>query len=84
VVCLKRLLIVISEYTVGTSMGALIGGLYAQEGDIITGAARAKQFGIRMSTFWRLATDLTWPVVAYTTVSVLPSSLALKWLTPIN
>ena len=56
-------------------MGALIGGLYAQEGDIISGAARAKQFGARMSTFWRLATDLTWPVVAYTTVSVSLSSL---------
>jgi lysophospholipid hydrolase len=59
-------------------MGALIGGLYAQEGDIISGAARAKQYGIRMSTFWRLATDLTWPVVAYTTVSVFLSFVAPK------
>jgi len=59
-------------------MGALIGGLYAQEGDIISGAARAKQYGTRMSAFWRLATDLTWPVVAYTTVSVSPSSVAPK------
>jgi len=56
-------------------MGALVGGLYAQEGDIISGAARVKQYGTRMSTFWRLATDLTWPVVAYTTVSVFLSTI---------
>ncbi|CAG7848003.1 Lysophospholipase NTE1; AltName: Full=Intracellular phospholipase B; AltName: Full=Neuropathy target esterase homolog [Serendipita indica DSM 11827] len=51
----------------GTSIGALIGGLYAEEGDIISCAARAKQFSMRMGSFWRLATDLTWPIVAYTT-----------------
>lgn len=74
----KRFLISMSSYVLGTSMGALIGGLYAQEGDIISGAARAKQYGTRMSTFWRLATDLTWPVVAYTTVSGFPPFVALQ------
>jgi len=73
-----RLLISLSASVLGTSIGALVGGLYAQEGDIISGAARAKQFGTRMSTFWRLATDLTWPVVAYTTVSMFQSFTTSK------
>ncbi|KAG9055050.1 phosphatidylcholine and lysophosphatidylcholine phospholipase, partial [Serendipita sp. 407] len=51
----------------GTSIGALVGGLYAEEGDILSCTARAKQFSTRMGSFWRLATDLTWPIVAYTT-----------------
>jgi hypothetical protein len=53
----------------GTSIGALVGGLYAREGDIITSSARAKQFSGRMGNIWRLLSDVTYPIVAYTTVS---------------
>jgi len=53
----------------GTSIGALVGGLYAREGDLITSSARAKQFSGRMGNIWRLLSDMTYPIVAYTTVS---------------
>ncbi|CAE6489891.1 unnamed protein product [Rhizoctonia solani] len=51
----------------GTSIGAFIGGLYAREGDVLSSGLRAKQFSGRMSSFWKLLSDVTWPVVAYTT-----------------
>ncbi|GAA5904627.1 uncharacterized protein JCM6883_003846 [Sporobolomyces salmoneus] len=51
----------------GTSIGAFIGGLYAKEGDLVSTFGRAKRFSGRMSTLWRILTDLTYPVVAYTT-----------------
>ncbi|GAA5994555.1 lysophospholipase [Rhodotorula paludigena] len=51
----------------GTSIGAFVGGLYAREGDMVSTYGRAKRFSGRMSTLWRILTDLTYPVVAYTT-----------------
>ncbi|KAH9849264.1 patatin-domain-containing protein [Lenzites betulinus] len=51
----------------GTSVGAFIGGLYAREGDIISSAGRAKQFSGRMGNIWRMLSDVTYPIVAYTT-----------------
>ncbi|KAJ7508598.1 hypothetical protein B0H11DRAFT_2304937, partial [Mycena galericulata] len=51
----------------GTSIGALIGGLYAREGDILSSAGRAKQFSSRMGNIWRILSDVTYPIVAYTT-----------------
>ncbi|KAF5352701.1 hypothetical protein D9756_005855 [Leucocoprinus leucothites] len=51
----------------GTSIGGFIGGLYAREGDLITSTARAKQFAGRMSNIWRILSDVTYPIVAYTT-----------------
>ncbi|OBZ78912.1 Lysophospholipase NTE1 [Grifola frondosa] len=51
----------------GTSIGALVGGLYAREGDIISSAGRAKQFSSRMGNIWRMLSDVTYPIVAYTT-----------------
>jgi lysophospholipid hydrolase len=51
----------------GTSIGAFVGGLYAREGDLVATFGRAKRFSGRMSTLWRVLTDLTYPVVAYTT-----------------
>ncbi|GAA5861134.1 hypothetical protein JCM3774_002201 [Rhodotorula dairenensis] len=51
----------------GTSIGAFVGGLYAKEGDLVSMYGRAKRFSGRMSTLWRILTDLTYPVVAYTT-----------------
>lgn len=49
-------------------MGALVGGLYAREGDILSSAGRTKQFSGRMANFWRMLSDVTYPIVAYTTV----------------
>lgn len=54
----------------GTSIGALVGGLYAREGDIIFSASRTKIFGGRMGNIWRILSDVTYPIVAYTTVRV--------------
>ncbi|KIO28791.1 hypothetical protein M407DRAFT_229364 [Tulasnella calospora MUT 4182] len=51
----------------GTSIGALVGGLYAREANVIQCSARVKAFGSRMGNIWRLLSDVTWPVVAYTT-----------------
>ncbi|KAJ7757450.1 hypothetical protein B0H16DRAFT_1536689 [Mycena metata] len=51
----------------GTSMGAFIGGLYAREGDILSSSGRAKQFSSRMGNIWRILSDVTYPIVAYTT-----------------
>jgi len=52
----------------GTSIGAFIGGLYAREGDVLSSAARAKKFSSRMGNIWRVLSDVTYPIVAYTTV----------------
>ena len=54
-------------YCTGTSIGAFVGGLYAREGDIISSAARAKKFSSRMGNIWRILSDVTYPIVAYTT-----------------
>ncbi|KAH9050541.1 patatin-domain-containing protein [Lactarius hengduanensis] len=51
----------------GTSIGALIGGLYAKEVDLISSSARAKQFSGRLGNIWRMLSDVTYPLVAYTT-----------------
>ncbi|KDQ14464.1 hypothetical protein BOTBODRAFT_187823 [Botryobasidium botryosum FD-172 SS1] len=51
----------------GTSIGAFVGGLYAREGDVISSAGRAKWFSARMASPWRLLSDVTYPIVAYTT-----------------
>ncbi|KAF9270780.1 patatin-domain-containing protein [Marasmius fiardii PR-910] len=51
----------------GTSIGSFIGGLYAREGDILSSSARAKQFSGRMGNIWRILSDVTYPIVAYTT-----------------
>ncbi|KAM0746509.1 patatin-domain-containing protein [Meredithblackwellia eburnea MCA 4105] len=51
----------------GTSIGSFVGGLYARDGDLVSTFGRAKRFSGRMSTLWRILTDLTYPVVAYTT-----------------
>ncbi|CEP61662.1 lysophospholipase LALA0_S03e07976g [Lachancea lanzarotensis] len=51
----------------GTSIGAFVGGLYAKECDIVPIYGRMKKFAGRIGSFWRLLTDLTWPVTSYTT-----------------
>lgn len=52
----------------GTSIGAFIGGLYAWEANIILTGGRAKQFSGRMGNMWRMISDVTYPIIAYTTV----------------
>ncbi|KAF6754273.1 hydrolase [Ephemerocybe angulata] len=51
----------------GTSIGAFIGGLYAREADFISSTGRAKHFSGRMGNIWRMLSDVTYPIVAYTT-----------------
>lgn len=51
----------------GTSIGSFIGGLYARNSDLLSTLGRAKTFSGRMATVWRILTDITYPVVAYTT-----------------
>ncbi|KAL0066550.1 phosphatidylcholine and lysophosphatidylcholine phospholipase [Marasmius tenuissimus] len=51
----------------GTSIGSFIGGLYAREGDILSSSGRAKHFSGRMGNIWRILSDVTYPIVAYTT-----------------
>ena len=58
------------DHIAGTSIGALVGGLYAREGDIIFSASRTKIFSGRMGNIWRILSDVTYPIVAYTTVRV--------------
>ncbi|KAG0707597.1 hypothetical protein DFH29DRAFT_987596 [Suillus ampliporus] len=55
------------DYIAGTSIGAFIGGLYARECDIIMSTTRARQFSGRMGNIWRMLSDVTYPIVAYTT-----------------
>ncbi|KAG6911335.1 hypothetical protein DXG01_001006 [Tephrocybe rancida] len=55
------------DHIAGTSIGAFIGGLYAKEGDLISASGRAKQFSGRMGNIWRVLSDVTYPIVAYTT-----------------
>ncbi|KAI6048040.1 hypothetical protein EDC04DRAFT_2864170 [Pisolithus marmoratus] len=51
----------------GTSIGSFIGGLYARECNVILSRSRAKQFSSRMGNIWRMLSDVTYPIVAYTT-----------------
>ena len=64
----KLPLIYIANIFIGTSIGAFVGGLYARDVDLIASSGRVKQFSARMGNIWRMLSDLTWPVVAYTTV----------------
>ena len=41
---------------------------------MISSAGRAKQFSARMGNFWRMLSDVTYPIVAYTTVRIALSS----------
>ncbi|CAG8445117.1 7489_t:CDS:10 [Acaulospora morrowiae] len=51
----------------GTSIGSLIGGLYARDSDNVAILGRAKAFAARMSSKWRQIFDLTYPVTAWFT-----------------
>lgn len=66
------------DYLGGTSIGAFIGGLYAREGDLLSSDGRAKHFSSRMSNIWRLLSDVTYPIVAYTTVSFFSKQTAVS------
>lgn len=51
----------------GTSIGAFVGGLFARETDLVSTMGRAKRFSGRLSSMWRIITDVTYPYIAYTT-----------------
>ena len=51
----------------GTSIGAFIGGLYSRNGVFLPAYGKAKSFSGRMSSVWRKAFDLTYPITSYFT-----------------
>lgn len=51
----------------GCSIGAMVGGLYSREMDILQVVGRLKQFAGRMGSMIRILSDVTYPYVAYTT-----------------
>lgn len=51
----------------GTSIGALVGGLYARDANLYTTGALLRVFSALMSSRWRLAYDLTYPFCAWFT-----------------
>ncbi|KAJ1674036.1 phosphatidylcholine and lysophosphatidylcholine phospholipase, partial [Spiromyces aspiralis] len=51
----------------GTSIGAFVSGLYScSAADTVSLYGRAKSFSKDMSALWRMAIDVTWPWLAYT------------------
>ncbi|KAJ2522314.1 phosphatidylcholine and lysophosphatidylcholine phospholipase [Coemansia sp. RSA 1939] len=50
----------------GTSIGAFMSGLYAQNPDSVAIHGLAKAFSRRMSSMWRFLLDVTYPILAYT------------------
>ncbi|KAJ2081123.1 phosphatidylcholine and lysophosphatidylcholine phospholipase [Coemansia sp. RSA 988] len=50
----------------GTSIGALMSGLYAQTPDSVAIQGPLKGFSRRMCSTWRFLIDLTYPILAYT------------------
>ncbi|KAJ1900341.1 phosphatidylcholine and lysophosphatidylcholine phospholipase [Kickxella alabastrina] len=51
----------------GTSIGALMAGLYAQTPDSVAIHGPLRAFSRRMSSLWRFLLDITYPILAYTT-----------------
>lgn len=51
----------------GTSIGSFVGGLYAKDYNIVSIYGRAKRFAKRVSSWWRMVLDLTYPVTSYIT-----------------
>lgn len=51
----------------GTSIGAFVGAVYAQDADVVPMYGRVKRFAGRMSSAWRFALDVTYPSASYTT-----------------
>ena len=51
----------------GTSIGAFVGAVYAQDADVVPMYGRVKKFAGRMGSVWRFALDVTYPSASYTT-----------------
>lgn len=51
----------------GTSIGSLVGGLYAKEHNIVSIYGMSKKFSRRIGSIWRSIFDLTYPVTSYIT-----------------
>lgn len=50
----------------GTSIGSLVGGLYAKEAEVVSSYGRVKKFAGRTASLWRFVLDLTYPYCSYT------------------
>lgn len=51
----------------GTSIGSFVGGLYAKDYNVVSIFGRVKMFCTRISSYWRLLFDMTYPVTSYIT-----------------
>lgn len=51
----------------GTSMGACIGAMYAQEGEHVGVMAKAKKMTDRLTSKWRVMLDITYPITSWLT-----------------
>jgi lysophospholipid hydrolase len=51
----------------GTSIGAFVGAVYAQDADVVPMYGRVKKFAGRMGSIWRFVLDVTYPSASYTT-----------------
>lgn len=51
----------------GTSIGSFIGGLYSRDYELLTLLGRAHMFSMRVSSLWRVLSDVTYPATAWTT-----------------
>lgn len=51
----------------GTSIGAFVGAVYAQDADVVPMYGRVKKFAGRMGSVWRFVLDVTYPSASYTT-----------------
>lgn len=51
----------------GTSIGAFVGAVYAQDADVVPMYGRVKKFAGRMGSMWRFVLDVTYPSASYTT-----------------
>ncbi|UZJ53575.1 hypothetical protein CBS101457_002895 [Exobasidium rhododendri] len=50
----------------GTSIGSMVGGLYAKEAEVVSSYGRAKKYAGRTASLWRFMLDLTYPFCSYT------------------
>ncbi|UYV75927.1 PNPLA6 [Cordylochernes scorpioides] len=52
------------DYVGGVSIGAFMGALWCQEKDLTTFTQKAREWSLKMTSYWRQITDLTYPVTA--------------------
>ncbi|RUP44561.1 acyl transferase/acyl hydrolase/lysophospholipase [Jimgerdemannia flammicorona] len=67
----------------GTSIGSFVGGLYARDADNVAVYGRAKMFSGRVTSVWRQALDLTYPITAWFTGMCQESSRG-RWISSLH